>query len=157
MAITRTVDYYTSLPYTIEIVRQDEETWFARVVELPGCITEGNTLAEAVAMIQDAMSAWIEIALDDGRPIPEPRSLEDYSGKFVLRLPQSLHRDLAAAAAHEGVSLNQYLNVELARAVGRLAALDEETSSAGARRSVRQAPIAHQKGGTGLAPSAPAR
>lgn len=157
MANTRTVEYYASLPYTIELVRQDEETWFARVVELPGCITEGDTLAEAAAMIQDALAAWIEIALDDGRPIPEPRSSEDYSGKFVLRLPQSLHRDLATAAAREGVSLNQYLNVELARAVGRMAALVEETGSAGTRQPVRRATIAHRKGGTGLVSSTSAR
>ncbi len=78
-----------------------------RVVELPGCIIEGDTLEEAAEMIQDAMASWIEVALEDGRPIPLPKPSEAYSGKFVVRLPPSLHRDAAEAARREGVSLNQ--------------------------------------------------
>lgn len=49
------------------MVREDETTWFVRVVELPGCISEGDSPAEAIEMIQDAMAAWLEIALEDGR------------------------------------------------------------------------------------------
>lgn len=43
------------------------------------------------------------------------RSLEDYSGKLVLRLPRSLHKQLTEAAKIEGVSLNQYMLYKLAR------------------------------------------
>ena len=113
------INYYLSLPYTIKVVREDENTWFARVEELPGCITEADSAEEATEMILDAMAAWIEIALEDGYPIPEPRSDEAFSGKFVVRLPKSLHRDLVGMAAKEGASLNQYINTELARSVGR--------------------------------------
>ena len=49
------------------------------------------------------------------QPLPPE---EDYSGKFVVRVPRSLHRDLVETAEQEGVSLNQYINVVLARAVG---------------------------------------
>lgn len=113
------IQYYLNLPYTIEIMREDAETWFARVVELPGCMTEGDSAAEAAEMIQDALAAWIEVALEDGQAIPEPRPVDDYSGRFVVRVPKSLHRDLAEAATRDGVSLNAYINTELARAVGR--------------------------------------
>jgi antitoxin HicB len=41
-----------------------------------------------------------------------------YSGKVNLRMPKSLHRDLARRAEEEGVSLNQFMVVALARAVG---------------------------------------
>ena len=41
-----------------------------------------------------------------------------YSGKVNLRMPRSLHRDLARRAEEEGVSLNQFMVVALARAVG---------------------------------------
>ncbi len=41
-----------------------------------------------------------------------------YSGKVNLRMPKSLHRDLAHRAEEEGVSLNQFMVVALARAVG---------------------------------------
>lgn len=40
-----------------------------------------------------------------------------YSGKVNLRMPKSLHRDLARRAEEEGVSLNQFMVVALARAV----------------------------------------
>ncbi|MFO7633094.1 MAG: toxin-antitoxin system HicB family antitoxin [Caldilinea sp.] len=111
--------YYLSLPYTIELIREDDTTWFARVVELPGCITEGDSGEDTFAMIQDAMAGWIDIALEDGRVIPEPRPTDEYSGKFVVRVSKSLHRDLVDAAAREEVSLNQFIATELARSVGR--------------------------------------
>jgi len=69
-------------------------------------------------MIQDALRAWIEVALEDGLPVPKPRPLETYSGKFVVRLPRSLHRRLAEAAGREGVSLNANINRILAGAMG---------------------------------------
>ena len=42
-------------------------------------------------------------------------SLEDYSGKLVLRIPRSLHKELKEEAKAEGVSLNQYMLYKLAR------------------------------------------
>ena len=43
------------------------------------------------------------------------RSEDRYSGKFVVRVPKSLHRSLAAAAEREGVSLNQYALYKLSK------------------------------------------
>ncbi len=116
--MNKTTDYYMNLPYTIELQRDGDEGWFVRVKELRGCMSQGDTPEEAIEMIQDAMRGWIEVSLQDGVSIPEPRSLDDYSGKFVVRVPASLHRDLVEAAEREGVSLNQHVNVVLARAVG---------------------------------------
>jgi antitoxin HicB len=114
----KTIDYYMKLPYTIELQRDMEEGWFVRVKELRGCTSQGDTAEEAIAMIQEAMSLWLEVALEEGLPIPEPRPDEDYSGKFVVRVPRSLHRELVEMAEHEGVSLNQYISVALAHSVG---------------------------------------
>ena len=52
--------------------------------------------------------------------MPEPRDtdLEAFSGKFNLRVPKSLHRDLARKADAENVSLNQLVVATLARSVG---------------------------------------
>ena len=77
MAEMKNLEYYVSLPYTIEMIREDEETWFARVLELPGCMTEGDSAEDAAAMIMDAMTAWIETALDDGHPVPESNFADD--------------------------------------------------------------------------------
>jgi antitoxin HicB len=117
----RSVEEYMRLPYTIEVVREEGEDysgWFARVVELPGCMTQADTFEELGLMIEDAMRAWLESALEDGQLIPEPRPIETYSGKFVVRVPRSLHRELVEMAEREGVSLNALVNVALGRAVG---------------------------------------
>jgi antitoxin HicB len=114
--------YYLGLPYTIEVIRDDDEVnpgWVARVVELPGCITQGDTFEELGEMIDDAMRGWIEIALDDNIPVPEPRPQEEYSGKFVVRVPKSLHRELVETADSEGVSLNAFVSASLGKAVGQ--------------------------------------
>lgn len=112
------LDYYLALPYTVE-VRHDEDGWFAKIVELPGCMTWADTFEGLGAMIEDAKLGWIEGALENGDPVPEPRGTEDYSGKVVLRMPKSLHRDLARKAKDEGVSLNQIMVANLARSIGR--------------------------------------
>jgi|GEM_PF-578427 len=118
---------YLSLPYTIEVL-QDKNTenpgWVARVVELPGCLTQADTFAELEEMVQDAMRAWLETALADGITIPEPKADEQFSGKFVVRVPRSLHRKLVIIAEKEGVSLNQLISTTLAARVGEYYAID---------------------------------
>jgi antitoxin HicB len=84
---------------------------------LLGCVTQGDDFVELGQMIADATRGWIEIALEDGRDIPEPRPEQDYSGKFVVRVLKSLHRRLVQRAEREGVSPNQFNNVVLASAV----------------------------------------
>jgi antitoxin HicB len=111
------LDYYLKLPYTIELTPDSEQGWFVRIKELRGCMSQGDTVQEAYEMIQDAMRAWLEVAIEDNIPIPEPTPDEEYSGKFVVRVPRSLHRQLAQTAEREGVSLNQFINVALARAI----------------------------------------
>lgn len=106
----RSIDYYMSLPYTREIVKSDDG-YFIKIKELKGCISVGETVEDAWAMINDAMESWLEVAIDDGIEIPLPDSMneKEYSGNFALRMPKSLHADVAKQAAVEGVSVNQYL------------------------------------------------
>lgn len=118
----KSMDDYLSLPYTIEVIRDAGEEysgWFARIVELPGCMTQADTFEELGEMIADAMRSWIQSALEDGQEIPAPRSLESYSGKFIVRVPRSLHRALVESANREGVSLNLFASTALAKAVGQ--------------------------------------
>ena len=122
LTVQRTSEEYLQLPYTIEIHHDtsvDPSGWVARVVELPGCITQADTLEKLGEMIKEAMLLWIEIELEDGAQIPEPRSFDEYSGRFLVRMPSSIHRDVVHAAKREGVSLNAYINSILAREVGR--------------------------------------
>lgn len=117
----RPIEEYLTLPYTIEVYRDDsdgEVGHVARVVELPGCMTQADNFAELEEMIQDAMRAWIETAIENGQSIPEPQAPDEYSGKFVVRIPKSLHRQLAERASREGVSLNALVSVALGQYVG---------------------------------------
>jgi predicted RNase H-like HicB family nuclease len=112
----KTIDEYMALPYKIEIMPDADEGGFAaRLPELPGCITVGETKEDALANIEDAKRAWLEAAMEDGQSIPEPFSLDDYSGQFKLRIPKSLHRLLAEHAREEGTSMNQYCLYLLAK------------------------------------------
>ena len=114
----RDLAYYLNLPYTIELIPDLEEGgWVAQVKELPGCISAGETPNEAVEMIRSAMESWLVVAIEDGLQIPEPRSEESYSGRFVVRLPKSLHRHLVERANQESVSLNQLVTAALAGAM----------------------------------------
>ena len=106
-----TVKEYLELPYHIVIqhlVDESGDYFFATVQELDGCMSHGDTYDEAFENIQEAMEGWIETKLEGGFPVPVPVNESQYSGKFVLRLPRSLHARLALEAEKEGVSLNQY-------------------------------------------------
>lgn len=102
--------YYMELPYNIIIRKDPYGGYFAKVEELEGCMTQGETYEEAFKNIREAMELWLENALEDGEIIPEPvPEGEKFSGKFVLRLPKTLHKKLAQNAYKENVSLNQYI------------------------------------------------
>jgi predicted RNase H-like HicB family nuclease len=105
------VSDYMKLPYNIITRRISDESgeyYFAKVLELDGCMSDGATIEDAYANIQEAMEGWIEAKLAAGFSVPIPFDAEKYSGKFVLRIPKSLHARLALEAEKEGVSLNQY-------------------------------------------------
>lgn len=131
--IDRDVERYMEKPYRVELTPAEEGGWFVRLPDLPYCMSQGETVEEAMAMIRDAQRAWLTVALQDNRPIPEPREPsyattedEEYSGRFNIRLPRSLHRQLALAAETEGVSLNLFAATILARAVGHANPLERK-------------------------------
>lgn len=110
------VKYYMSLPYNYLIQPITDESgsyYYGRVLELDGCQSTGDTFEEAYKNLLEAMEGWIEVKLEYKDSIPEPLGDENYSGKFVIRIPKSLHRRLAIEAEKEGISLNQYAMYKL--------------------------------------------
>ena len=103
------LDYYLSLNYPIVFHLDEDGGYTAEIKELPGCVTQGETLEETAENIQDARKLWIETAYDFQDKIPLPATDNSYSGKTLLRMPRSLHQKLAENAEIEGISLNQYL------------------------------------------------
>lgn len=105
----KNLDYYLSLNYR-KLVYQDEDgDYIVEVPDLPGCVSDGPTPAEAFENLRGAMSSWITSRIAAGLDVPEPKTIEDYSGRVLLRMPQFLHRRLAEQASTEGASLNQYM------------------------------------------------
>jgi antitoxin HicB len=113
------VRHYLNLPYRIALTRdgEDEERpWRATVEELAGCDARGATPTDATSRIPAALADWVASARADGREVPEPRGARQHSGRLLLRMPQSLHGELAEAAEREQVSLNAYINMLLVAA-----------------------------------------
>jgi predicted RNase H-like HicB family nuclease len=124
----KTVDDYMDLPYTFLTVKQPDDTFFIKVKELEGCMSVGDSIEDAYVMIRDAMRSWISMALEEQDTIPEPESLStrEYSGKFVVRTPTSLHRELAEKAEANHVSLNAFVVSLLSRQSGIIDMKDQE-------------------------------
>jgi antitoxin HicB len=118
----KTLEYYMSLPYQIEIYPEPDGSGYTAVIpELPGCMTCADTIDELWEMIDEAKMGWLEVSLEDGDYIPEPAPVEvqEYSGKFVVRMPTSLHCQLVNRAKQEETSLNQLVVMILADGMGR--------------------------------------
>lgn len=105
----RTVDEYMKLPYKMEIIPDTEEGGYVvSFPDLPGCLTVGDSIGEAIINAEEAKRAWFEAAIEDGFSISEPDTLDNYSGQFKLRIPKSLHKSLSEHSKAEGISMNQY-------------------------------------------------
>jgi predicted HicB family RNase H-like nuclease len=121
MVAEELIRYYLAQPYRICVTHRDDDDsarpWVAAVEELAGCETRGASAEEALSRIPDALAKWVMGAQAAGREIPEPREARQYSGKLLVRMPQSLHGELAHAAEREQVSLNSYINGVLAAAL----------------------------------------
>ena len=102
------LQYYMGLKYPFTLERDEDGSFFIQFPDLPGCMTCGATIEEAIEMGEDARKCWIDSALQDGDLVPEPKAVEDYPDNFKLRLPRTLYRQLATNASVEGVSMNQY-------------------------------------------------
>lgn len=105
------VKKYMNLPYNYIIQPISDESgdyFYARILEFDGCQSTGETFEEAYKNLKEAMEGWIETKLEGGFNIPMPAGYENFSGKFVIRIPKSLHYKLSVEAEQEGVSLNQY-------------------------------------------------
>jgi predicted RNase H-like HicB family nuclease len=97
---------------------QDDETggYAVEVPDLPGCVTGGNSLSEAISMGVDAASGWVLTELEDGKPIPRASAIQDIhpdDGGFVSLL--SLDMDAYAEkygnkAVRKNLTIPAWLN-----------------------------------------------
>ena len=86
--------------------------WVAECPCLKGCVGQGDTIDEAICELEENEAIWLETAIECGIEIPsvpiEP--MNEYSGKFTVRVSPSVHMAAAIHAQKENISLNQYIN-----------------------------------------------
>ena len=105
-------------PYARVLVPDETGGYVTEVLELPGCISEGDTPDEAIQNLEDAMRGWLQVALEDRQRIPEPLEAGEYNGRILLRVPRSVHARCVRLAEVDGVSLNQWLLEAIAERLG---------------------------------------
>ena len=82
-------------------------------------MADGKTIEEALKEGEDAATAWIKSAQEDGESIPKPGAVNKFSGQWRIRVPKSLHAKLDSKAKLEGVSLNTLAVALLAEGIGK--------------------------------------
>ena len=115
----------------------EDEAFVAFCPEFPGLSAFGESAAEALEQIQVAVELAVETHQAEGWPLPEPQGVSQYSGQFRLRMPRSLHAELAARADAEGVSLNSLAVAYVARGLGSASAAELDVPPQGRRASGR--------------------
>lgn len=82
------------------------------------CISDGETVEEALKNGEEALLATIATLEENNLPVPAPNSGGIASGKFVSRVPKSIHAQLTTRAKQEGVSLNTLVLTFIAQGLG---------------------------------------
>lgn len=109
------IDY----PFTVRHLSEDEGGgYLAEALDLNGCMADGESIEEAIHNLEDAINSWVKTAQELGHPIPPPSDDQQFSGKWVVRTPKSIHHRLVEMAKREGVSLNTLTVSLLAEGIG---------------------------------------
>ena len=110
----------TDYPFEIRPLSADEGGgYLISYPDFSECISDGETVKEAIANGHDALKATIAALDAKGLPVPAPNSGGVASGKFVARVPKTIHAQLATRAKAEGVSLNTLVLAFIAEGLGR--------------------------------------
>jgi predicted HicB family RNase H-like nuclease len=102
--------------YAYSVVWSTEDGEFvATVAEFPSLSWLHAEQGKALRGLVDLVAEVVADLEANGEPVPEPIAERRFSGRFNVRIPESLHRELALSAAQEGVSLNRLVSDRLAR------------------------------------------
>lgn len=99
------ITHYT---YRVTWSAEDDE-FVATCAEFPSLSWLASSQIEALQGLQNLLRDVIADLTEEGEQVPQPYAERHYSGKFNLRVGESLHRELAMQAAEDGMSLNQYV------------------------------------------------
>ena len=107
-------------PFEITLLSEEDGPGYCITFpDLPGCMSDGATMEEAIRNGADAEKAWLAAAAKWGDTIAAPGQGPHKTGEFRTRVPKSLHARLARQAEIEGVSMNTLTVALLAEGLGR--------------------------------------
>jgi predicted HicB family RNase H-like nuclease len=98
--------------YRVVFSREDSE-WVGLCTEFPSLSHLAPTQVAAMQGITNLVAAVVEDMIEAGETVPDAISDRRYSGSFLTRVPEQLHRALAIEAAEAGVSLNRLVSYKL--------------------------------------------
>ena len=102
--------------YSYRVIWSDkDDEYLGLCAEFPSLSWLAGTPEAALKGIRRVIAEGIKIMEADGDSIPETLSNKKYSGKFSVRIPPEVHRNLSIQAAEEGVSLNRLISARLTR------------------------------------------
>ncbi len=110
MATKKEIQKYVDLPwsYTVE---QEDGYFIVYVNELPGICTDSKTINGAMKDIKDAITAAVELYLDQGKEIPIPINKAQFKGKIAYRTSAERHYIIAKIAQQKHKSLSKILDM----------------------------------------------
>jgi predicted HicB family RNase H-like nuclease len=102
--------------YTYRVTwSEDDVEYIGLCAEFPSLSWLAKTPESALKGIRSLVAEVVEDMASNNEPIPEPIAVKHYSGKFMVRVPPEIHRELAIKAAEAGVSLNRLASVKLSQ------------------------------------------
>lgn len=102
--------------YTYRVTwSEDDQEYAGLCTEFPILSWIGKTPEAALKGIREIVQSVINDMSQTGEEIPEPIACKRYSGKFMVRVPPEVHRNLAIQASESGVSLNRIAGAKLSR------------------------------------------
>ncbi|MFH1476665.1 MAG: toxin-antitoxin system HicB family antitoxin [Verrucomicrobiota bacterium] len=103
-------DYYT---YRVTWSEEDKE-YVGLCAEFPSLSWLASAPETALRGIRSVVADAVEDMEKQKEPVPVPLASRSFSGKFMVRVPTNVHRELAVEAAEAGVSLNRLASAKLA-------------------------------------------
>jgi predicted HicB family RNase H-like nuclease len=101
--------------YTYRVTwSEDDAEYVGLCAEFPGLSWLASSHEAALKGIRSVVTEVVADMRKSGEPVPEPLAQRQFSGKFMVRVPPEIHRELAIEAAEAGVSLNRLATVKLA-------------------------------------------
>jgi predicted HicB family RNase H-like nuclease len=102
--------------YTYRVTwSEDDNEYVGLCAEFPSLSWLSSTPEAALKGIRKVVEDVVEDMRENGEQVPEPIASRRYSGKFMVRVPPEVHRNLAIKAAEAGVSLNRLASSKLSQ------------------------------------------